>query len=1237
MSANIPNDPVAIQKFFTSRDNNADASTYVGQQQRLWYNPITNSIYVSDGETPGGIPVGGGTGIPGGPTNSIQYNAGSDTFGGSSNLTISGNGMVVVGNVSAAYFIGDGGYLTNVYSNSNVANYLANYAGNVAGNNITISNVANLGNFTISDQTLSGTIDTRDVNIETYQGNADVNILGGFNIHASNLELPPDFSVDTLGRVTILVPTPENISGSVNIIGSSDGSEVAPQNYGVLLHQTGQQSIPSRIYNDSAASYAAYVGRRYNGTSAAPTPVAINQIVSRIASTPYVGDTVTGWPTVSTARIDFITTENQSAANNGSKIQMWATPSGTDVANIGLVADFGLGGINLTGNLLPTIDNIYSLGNINNRWIGAYFGNAGIYIQDTTLGTTGSMSLDTGVMLFDTTIDALQVGNTQLTQSGLSSTDSSQDIVIGIAGDTGTTLIQNAGLKFPSGNIQTDAGIPTSEKGAALGVVPLNALTKIDTIYLPSGGPVYLGTWDALTNTPTLADGTGIAGDLYIVSVAGTQDLGSGSITFAIGDEAVYNGTIWQKVAAGAVGVTSFNTRIGAVILTSGDVTNALSAGSIVNSKLVNSTVTVNTGAGLSGGGVINLGGTVTLTANVNDITAGTGVTVTPSSGNYTIAIGQPVGTANTVQFTALSTTTTIQATGNITGGNLSTANTVSVGGNVIANNVTSNTLVTANNVNATGNINFTGPNVSLGTVANVRITGGTDGQFLTTNGSGVLSWANVSAANITGTVANANYAAYAGNVTIAGQSNITSLGTLTSLGVNGTVTAVAFTANTGVFTGNGSGLTSITGANVTGQVSYAAVANSVAGANVTGAVGLATFATTANAVAGANVTGAVGLATFATTANAVAGANVSGQVANALVAGTVYTNAQPNITSVGTLTSLNSSGVITGTRLVSNIATGTAPFTVTSTTQVANLSVATAGSATTAGTVTTAAQPNITSVGTLSSLAVTGNISGANLTGTHYGAATGLTAIPGANVTGAVGLATFATTANSVAGANVTGQVANALVAGTVYTNAQPNITSVGTLTGLTSGGIVNLTTASNVALGSNANVHITGGTANYALITNGTGALSWSDISGISGSTAQTVTTWVPTLTATGGGTFTYSIQTGYYIKSGRSVSSFFTITITGVTGVSGTVRVSNLPATAINQTNAGGGALDNYSFAVLPSHVTGLVAANNTYMDLYWHDRTGSTNTIQLMTTGLLGTSATLIGRVTYISAT
>ena len=154
------------------------------------------------------------------------------------------------------------------------------------------------------------------------------------------------------------------------------------------------------------------------------------------------------------------------------------------------------------------------------------------------------------------------------------------------------------------------------------------------------------------------------------------------------------------------------------------------------------------------------------------------------------------------------------------------------------------------------------------------------------------------------------------------------------------------------------------------------------------------------------------------------------------------------------------------------------------------NPAVTTVAPVGTAGTVTTNAQPNITSTGTLVSLAVTGGVTAASFTGSHSGAGNNLSNIQGANVSGAV---SFATTANAVAGANVSGQVGNALVAGTVYTAAQPNITSVGTLTGLSSGGVVNLTTASNVSLGPVGNVKITGGTTGQVLSTNGSGTLSW------------------------------------------------------------------------------------------------------------------------------------------------
>ena len=50
-----------------------------------------------------------------------------------------------------------------------------------------------------------------------------------------------------------------------------------------------------------------------------------------------------------------------------------------------------------------------------------------------------------------------------------------------------------------------------------------------------------------------------------------------------------------------------------------------------------------------------------------------------------------------------------------------------------------------------------------------------------------------------------------------------------------------------------------------------------------------------------------------------ISGSNVSGQVANALISGTVYTNAQPNITSVGILTSLSVTANVTAGNILTN------------------------------------------------------------------------------------------------------------------------------------------------------------------------------------------------------------------------------------------------------------------------------------------------------------------------------
>ena len=207
--------------------------------------------------------------------------------------------------------------------------------------------------------------------------------------------------------------------------------------------------------------------------------------------------------------------------------------------------------------------------------------------------------------------------------------------------------------------------------------------------------------------------------------------------------------------------------------------------------------------------------------------------------------------------------------------------------------------------------------------------------------------------------------------------------------------------------------------------------------------------------------------------------------IAGTTIGGSLTTAAQPNITSVGTLTSLTvtgaldvTTGVITGDGGgLSNVAGGNI------TGQSANALVA--------GTVYTAAQPNITSVGTLTSLAVTGNITSGNVAGTGgvftyvSGDGANLTALTGGNVTGEVA---FADTANAVAGANVSGTVSSATTAttaGTVTTAAQPNITSTGTLTSLAVTGLVNAGSVQTPTLTTGANTTAGSITGNWTLTT--------------------------------------------------------------------------------------------------------------------------------------------------------
>ena len=137
-----------IQNFFTSRDNNSNSATYVGQQDRLWWDPVTNRIYYSDGVTPGGIPVGSGGNAT---TNQLVNGAYEFVLDASGNITAPG-AISAVGNVTANYFIGDGSQLTNLPVNGsnitvqNQGNTLTSALNtmNFTGNGVVATNVGNV-------------------------------------------------------------------------------------------------------------------------------------------------------------------------------------------------------------------------------------------------------------------------------------------------------------------------------------------------------------------------------------------------------------------------------------------------------------------------------------------------------------------------------------------------------------------------------------------------------------------------------------------------------------------------------------------------------------------------------------------------------------------------------------------------------------------------------------------------------------------------------------------------------------------------------------------------------------------------------------------------------------------------------------------------------------------------------------------------------------------------------------
>lgn len=209
----------------------------------------------------------------------------------------------------------------------------------------------------------------------------------------------------------------------------------------------------------------------------------------------------------------------------------------------------------------------------------------------TGLGTMAEQNANavaiTGGTISGVTIPASNVtGTLQVNQGGTGATT-----LTGYVKGTGTTAM-TASSTIPNTDITGLGTASTRDAGSANGVATLDAGGKVPVSELPAavlGALSYQGTWDASTNTPTLTSSVGTKGYYYVVSVAGSTNL-DGITNWVVGDWAVYNGTVWQKVD-NTDAVTSVNGQVGTVVLTASDV-GAQPAGTYVTSVGATSPVT---------------------------------------------------------------------------------------------------------------------------------------------------------------------------------------------------------------------------------------------------------------------------------------------------------------------------------------------------------------------------------------------------------------------------------------------------------------------------------------------------------------------------------------------------------------------------------------------------------------------------------------------------------------------
>ena len=357
---------------------------------------------------------------------------------------------------------------------------------------------------------------------------------------------------------------------------------------------------------------------------------------------------------------------------------------------------------------------------------------------------------------------------------------------------TSLTVSSLTGLLKSSANSGVSVAVPGTDyldpatRGAALGVASLDASGKIPVAQLPSsitGALYYAGTWDAITNTPTLTSSVGSNGVFYKVRVAGSTNL-NGVTSWDVGDTVIFNSTMWGKIPGTDAPVQSVNDQTGVVTITPGNIGAASSGPNSDITSLNGLTSALSVAQGGTGRttltGLLKGNGTSSVVAAV----VGTDYAAPPSGAIATLLANDGAGGfANVTLGTGLSmsggvlnsapgglgTVTSVNVTGGTTGLSF-------IGGPVL----NSGTLVMTGALTVTnGGTGATTRQAALNNLASSAV----EATFMRGDGTNV-GMSGIQVSDVP--TLNQDTTGTAASVTAPAQPAITSVGTLTSLTVSG-------------------------------------------------------------------------------------------------------------------------------------------------------------------------------------------------------------------------------------------------------------------------------------------------------------------------------------------------------------------------------------------------------------------------------------------------------------------